>query len=59
MSTGVSDRDDAQHRGQPTDEVLVNVSDLKMHFPVTEGVFVQSIVAEVKAVNGISFQIKK
>ncbi len=52
-------RDDAQHRGQPTDEVLVDVKDLKMFFPVTEGVFVQTVVATVKAVNGISFQIKK
>jgi oligopeptide/dipeptide ABC transporter ATP-binding protein len=52
-------RDDAQHRGQPTDEVLIDVKDLKMHFPVTEGVFVQSVVATVKAVNGISFQVKK
>ena len=52
-------RDDAQHRGQPTDEVLVDVKDLKMHFPVTAGVFVQTVVATVKAVNGVSFQIKK
>ena len=52
-------RDDAQHRGQPTDEILVDVKDLKMHFPVTEGVFVQTVVATVKAVNGVSFQIKK
>jgi len=35
------------------------VKNLKMHFPVTEGVFVQSVIAHVKAVDGISFQIMK
>ena len=59
MSNNVPVRDDAQHRGQPTEEVLIDVKDLEMHFPVTEGVFVQSVVAMVKAVNGITFQIKK
>jgi len=52
-------RDDAQFRGKPTDQVLVEVKDLKMFFPVTEGVFIQTEVATVKAVNGVSFQIKK
>ena len=31
-------RDDAQFRGVPTDDVLIDVKNLKMHFPVTEGV---------------------
>ena len=52
-------RDDSQFRGQPTDEVLIDVKNLKMHFPVTEGVFVQRVVASVKAVDGLSFQIMK
>jgi len=30
-----------------------------MFFPVTEGVFIHRVVAHVKAVNGVSFQIKK
>jgi len=61
MSTALdaANRDDAQFRGQPTEEILVDVKDLKMFFPVTEGVFVQTVVATVKAVNGVSFQIKK
>ena len=41
------------------DEVLVDVKDLKMYFPVTEGVFVPRVVAHVKAVDGVSFQIFK
>ena len=52
-------RDDAQFRGTHSEEVLVEVNDLKMFFPVTEGVFIHRVVASVKAVNGISFQIKK
>jgi len=52
-------RDDAQFRGQHSEEILVDVKDLKMFFPVTEGVFIHTEVATVKAVNGISFQIKK
>lgn len=39
------------------DEVLVDVKDLKMHFPVTEGVMIPKVVAHVKAVDGVSFQV--
>lgn len=52
-------RDDTQFRGKPTEEVLVEVNNLKMHFPITEGVFIHRVVANVKAVNGVSFTIKK
>lgn len=40
-------------------ENLLEVEDLKMYFPVTAGVVFQRTVAEVKAVDGVSFQIKK
>jgi oligopeptide transport system ATP-binding protein len=52
-------RDDAQFRGTHTEEVLVEVTNLKMFFPVTEGIFIHRVVAHVKAVNGVNFQIKK
>jgi oligopeptide transport system ATP-binding protein len=52
-------RDDAQFRGTYTEEVLVEVKDLKMFFPVTEGILIHRVVAHVKAVNGVNFQIKK
>ena len=42
-----------------TGETLVQVRDLKMHFPVTEGAIIPRVVAHVKAVNGITFDIKK
>ncbi|RME46467.1 MAG: dipeptide ABC transporter ATP-binding protein [Chloroflexi bacterium] len=38
---------------------LVEVKDLKMYFPVTKGIVIQRKVADVKAVDGISFNIKK
>lgn len=39
------------------DEVLVDVRNLKMYFPITEGVFIPKVVAQVKAVNDVSFKI--
>jgi oligopeptide transport system ATP-binding protein len=39
------------------DEIQLQVRDLKMHFPVTEGLFVTRTVAEVKAVDGVSFNV--
>ena len=40
-------------------ENLIEVRNLKMHFPVTEGALVPRVVAHVKAVDGISFDIKR
>ncbi len=40
-------------------DALVRVRDLKMYFPVTEGVLISRVVAHVKAVDGISFDIHK
>jgi oligopeptide transport system ATP-binding protein len=40
------------------DEVLLNVVDLKMHFPIYRGVFQQQVGA-VHAVDGVSFTVKR
>ncbi|MFU8804119.1 MAG: ABC transporter ATP-binding protein [Bradymonadaceae bacterium] len=40
-------------------EVLVRIEDLKMHFPMYQGAFVRKEVARVKAVDGLSFDIRK
>ncbi len=39
--------------------VLIDVRDLQMYFPMTKGVIFQSRVGEVKAVDGVSFQIMR
>ncbi len=40
-------------------ETLIEVKNLKMHFPVIEGIVFQKAIAHVKAVDDISFSIKK
>jgi len=37
--------------------VLVKVRDLKMHFPITQGIIIQRQVGAIKAVDGITFDI--
>ncbi len=44
---------------QTASDILVNVRDLKMYFPVTAGLIFQRKIADVKAVDGISFEVKK
>jgi oligopeptide transport system ATP-binding protein len=40
-------------------DVLVNVQGLRMYFPVTAGLIFQRKIADVKAVDGINFEVKK
>src|SRR3712207_6560944 len=44
---------------QLSSEVLLDVRDLKMHFPINEGIVVQRQVGAVKAVDGISLSINQ
>jgi len=43
----------------PDSDVLVQVKGLKMHFPVTEGALIPKVVGHVKAVDGVSFDIRR
>jgi len=47
--------------GGPVDdrEILLEVKNLKMHFPVTSGMFFQRTVAYIKAVDDLSFFVRK
>jgi oligopeptide transport system ATP-binding protein len=46
--------------GAETDpDALVEVRGLKMHFPVTSGIITRKVVGWVKAVDGVSFTIRK
>ncbi len=40
-------------------DVLLEVNDLKMYFPINKGVIIQHKVADVKAVDGVTFSIKQ
>jgi len=43
----------------PSTENIVEVRDIKMYFPVTSGIIFQRKVADVKAVDGVTFDIKR
>src|SRR5437763_6015664 len=40
-------------------DVLINVQGLRMYFPVTAGLIFQRKIADVKAVDGVNFEVKK
>lgn len=40
-------------------KTMLDVRDLKMHFPLTQGIIVQRVVGYVRAVDGISFSIER
>jgi oligopeptide transport system ATP-binding protein len=44
---------------QAANEPILRVEDLKVHFPVTKGIIIQRQVATVKAVDGVSFTIRR
>ncbi|HCR19684.1 MAG TPA: peptide ABC transporter ATP-binding protein, partial [Candidatus Latescibacteria bacterium] len=39
-------------------DILLDVRNLRKHFPITEG-FMKRVVGQVKAVDGVSFSIKR
>ena len=41
-----------------TDGALLEVKDLHKHFPIKEGLLIERKVGDVKAVDGVSFEIK-
>lgn len=40
-------------------KTLLDVRDLKMHFPLTRGIILQRVVGHVRAVDGVSFTIER
>jgi len=48
----------SNQNGQQKD-VLLEVKNLKMYFPITKGIVIQRKIADVKAVDGVSFNIKR
>ncbi len=50
---------ETQSNGHSADEVLLEVKNMKMYFPVTSGIVFQRKVADVKAVDDVSFTINR
>jgi ABC-type microcin C transport system duplicated ATPase subunit YejF len=46
-------------RHEPGGEVLIEVKHLKMYFPVTSGVLVQRTAGYIKAVDDVSFVVRR
>ncbi len=60
MSAEMVKQETRQHLAQTdTTKPLVEIKNLKKYFPVTEGIVVQKKVADVKAIDDISFKILK
>jgi oligopeptide transport system ATP-binding protein len=50
----------AEHtHNKQVDNVLLEVKNLKMHFPVTSGILVQHTVGHIKAVDDVSFFVRR
>lgn len=50
---------DGNGQKQSADEVLVKIKNLKMYFPITRGIIFQRHVGDIKAVDNVSFEIKR
>ncbi len=50
---------DAPASSKPPGDILLQVSDMKVYFPVTAGLIFQRKVADLKAVDGVTFHIRK
>lgn len=44
---------------QQASETILEVKDLKMHFPLTSGLLLQRTVGHIRAVDGVSFSIRR
>ena len=45
--------------GNGKNDVILSIKDLKMYFPITKGIIFQRHVGDIKAVDGLSFDIKR
>lgn len=59
MSVAPKGPEETRVDGNAAAEPLLRVQNLKKYFPITEGILIQRAVAEVKAVDDVSFTIEK
>ena len=48
---------DGVHHAAARPDALLAVNDLKMHFPIRQGILIQRQIGAVRAVDGISFSV--
>src|SRR5215208_5127427 len=59
MSAAVAQEPNATATAQGDGQPLLDVKNLKMHFPLTQGIIFQRKVGAVQAVDGVSFAVKR
>jgi oligopeptide transport system ATP-binding protein len=59
MSAAVAENPQPQPAPASNEKPLLDVKNLVMHFPLTQGIIFQRKVGAVQAVDGVSFQVKK
>ena len=50
---------DSANGAPVTEDLILQVNDLKMHFPITKGVLFQRQVGAIKAVDGLTFNLRR
>ena len=55
----VEQKEQTQTQSTSQDDVLVSVRDMKMYFPVRSGIIFQRKIADIQAVDGVSFDIHR
>ena len=58
-AAAIVDAGAAGGRTEPHENTLLEVQDLKMYFPVTAGLLLKRKVADIKAVDGITFSVRE
>ncbi|HET7326797.1 MAG TPA: dipeptide ABC transporter ATP-binding protein [Nocardioidaceae bacterium] len=47
------------HTTQPAEDVILSVRDVKKHFPLQQGIVFKKTIGHVKAVDGVSFDLRR
>ena len=45
--------------GNEKHDTILKIDNLKMYFPITQGIIFQRHVGDIKAVDGVSFEVKR
>jgi oligopeptide transport system ATP-binding protein len=58
-SKAMTNQNPTSKEGGMRQDSLVQVNNLKMYFPITQGIIFQRKVGDIKAVDGLNFDIRK